>query len=312
MGIKRLFSAIGLFCLLFSLVLVANAAEESPHATVTPERFTQGLLWKLEKDGEIVGHIFGTIHLNDSRVTKISDNLRKLLDSSKSFSMESFPGDIDDPTIGMARFREVMVFEDGDQNLRKVVGDDLYQRVVKLLVNVGFSEEQVLQLKPWMAMHSISIQLDSKGEVLDSKLLEIADKEKKNMFRLESPGEMVSSFYAMPMDAQTSLLEDAVNNYPNLEKTLNQMLEAYLHEDLQAMIDISTNFVSKNPDKAKFKETYLKHAIYNRNVVMQHYMRAPLREGNAFITVGALHLYGDKGVLALLEQDGFKLTRMPL
>jgi len=35
-----------------------------------------------------------------------------------------------------------------------------------------------------------------------------------------------------------------------------------------------------------------------------------LRRGAAFVALGALHLYGDKGVLALLEEDGYRATRV--
>ena len=45
---------------------------------------------------------------------------------------------------------------------------------------------------------------------------------------------------------------------------------------------------------------------------MEHYMRKPMREKNTFIAVGALHLYGDQGVLALIEKDGYQVTRVPL
>jgi hypothetical protein len=35
-----------------------------------------------------------------------------------------------------------------------------------------------------------------------------------------------------------------------------------------------------------------------------------LRKGGAFVALGALHLYGKKGVLALLVEDGWKVTRI--
>jgi len=39
-------------------------------------------------------------------------------------------------------------------------------------------------------------------------------------------------------------------------------------------------------------------------------MQRELRRGNAFVALGALHLYGEKGVLALLEQDGWRARRV--
>jgi uncharacterized protein YbaP (TraB family) len=39
-------------------------------------------------------------------------------------------------------------------------------------------------------------------------------------------------------------------------------------------------------------------------------MQRELRRGTAFVAVGALHLYSDKGVLALLEADGYRAERV--
>jgi uncharacterized protein YbaP (TraB family) len=35
-----------------------------------------------------------------------------------------------------------------------------------------------------------------------------------------------------------------------------------------------------------------------------------LRKGRAFVALGVLHLYGPQGVLALLEQDRYRVTRI--
>ena len=45
---------------------------------------------------------------------------------------------------------------------------------------------------------------------------------------------------------------------------------------------------------------------------MEHYMRAPMRMKDTFIAVGAVHLYGEKGVLALMEKDGYTVSRVDI
>jgi len=44
--------------------------------------------------------------------------------------------------------------------------------------------------------------------------------------------------------------------------------------------------------------------------VMAFRMQRQLRRGAAFVALGALHLYGERGVLALLEQDGYHAARV--
>ena len=53
-----------------------------------------------------------------------------------------------------------------------------------------------------------------------------------------------------------------------------------------------------------------KRVLYDRSVVMAYRMQRELRRGGAFVSLGALHLHGSRGVLALLEQDGYRTARV--
>ena len=53
-----------------------------------------------------------------------------------------------------------------------------------------------------------------------------------------------------------------------------------------------------------------KHVIEDRTSSMHDWLFTPLREGRVFVAIGASHLGGDKGLLALLAQDGYRITRI--
>ena len=126
----------------------------------------------------------------------------------------------------------------------------------------------------------------------------------------------------MPMDSQVALLKSKIKHFPDIQETLDDMVVAYLNEDLQALMEASTNFVDKNNSVMnKHLEIYLKHSVYNRNHVMAHYMLLPFLygldrykgQGGTFVCIGALHLLGKKGVLYLLEnQYGFDIKRIKI
>jgi uncharacterized protein YbaP (TraB family) len=48
--------------------------------------------------------------------------------------------------------------------------------------------------------------------------------------------------------------------------------------------------------------------IDKRNLTMHERAMPLIDRGNAFIAVGALHLPGDKGLVELLRQSGYKVT----
>jgi uncharacterized protein YbaP (TraB family) len=55
-------------------------------------------------------------------------------------------------------------------------------------------------------------------------------------------------------------------------------------------------------------DKFMGYIVDQRNLTMLERMKSRLKEGNAFIAVGALHLPGERGLLKLLEQEGFKVT----
>ena len=45
-------------------------------------------------------------------------------------------------------------------------------------------------------------------------------------------------------------------------------------------------------------------------VARAHRLSMPLREGRAFVAVGADHLYGRDGILELIEREGYRVERI--
>jgi hypothetical protein len=64
------------------------------------------------------------------------------------------------------------------------------------------------------------------------------------------------------------------------------------------------------PEVAPHHAIMTKRVLHDRSVVMAYRMQRELRRGDAFVALGALHLYGPQGVLAHLEQDGYRAVRV--
>lgn len=275
-------------------------------------RFDEGLFWKIEKDGEYVGHIFGTLHMNDERIGTLHDKVSKVLDDSNSFAMEAFPSDhYWNPYQGGQLIKHDMVLPRGE-TLDQLVDEKTYARIEEVLSGLGMKPEFVKTLRPWAAMRSFAVRAKSNKMILDYALLDRAATQRKELFQVESIEEFIVTLQEMPIDAQIALLEFTVESYDDMYDIIEDMLNAYLRQDLKGMYEISTRFIPREPENEQWRKIYLKHVIEIRNIVMEHYMRKPMRLKNTFIAVGAVHLYGDKGVLALMEKDGYTVSRVEL
>ena len=293
----------------FAALVSAKESEEQ----MAPDPFDEGLFWKIEKDGEYVGHIFGTLHMNDARIRKLHDKVNQVLDESKSFAMEAFPSDhYWNPYQGGQLIKHDMVLP-RNESLEQYVGKDTYEEIERVLVDVlGMKPELVKTLRPWAAMRSFAIKAESSEVILDYALLERAAEQRKELYQVESIEEFIVTLQEMPIEAQVALLKFTVASYEDMRGIIDDMLDAYLEQDLKAMHTISTRFIPNGDDNEQWRKIYLRHVIEIRNIVMAHYMRKPMRLKDTFIAVGAVHLYGEKGVLALIEKDGYTVSRVEL
>ena len=281
--------------------------------------YTEGTFWEVSKDGEVLGHILGTIHMNDEKVTKLDKKVMDIFDNSVGYSIEAFPSShLWNPYHGFENIKKKMMFE--DKTLEDVAGKKTANDVFQILTKNGVSEEYATKIKPWAAMFSIAEKSKHSGPIIDHKLLDLASIQEKEIYQIESPEELLAAFYAMPMKSQVELLKSKIEHFPKIQETLDDMVDAYMKEDLQGLMDASTSFVDKSDyQKNKHLQVYLKHSVYIRNIVMAHYMNLPFLygldrykgQGGTFVCVGALHLLGEKGVLSLLEkQYGFEIKRI--
>jgi uncharacterized protein YbaP (TraB family) len=281
--------------------------------------YTKGIFWQVSKDGEVLGHIYGTIHMNDEKVTKLDKKVMDIFDNSVGYSIEAFPSShLWNPYHGFENIKSKMMFQ--DKTLADVAGEKTANDVFQILTKNGVNEKYATKIKPWAAMFSIAAKSKHSGPIVDHKLLDLASIQEKEIYQIESPEELLAAFYAMPMESQVELLKSKIKHFPKIQEALDDMVSAYMDEDLQSLMDASTSFVDKSDyKKNKHLQVYLKHSVYIRNIVMAHYMNLPFLygldrykgQGGTFVCVGALHLLGEKGVLNLLEkQYGFEIKRI--
>jgi len=102
------------------------------------------------------------------------------------------------------------------------------------------------------------------------------------------------------------LLKHSLTHRDELIELADRTLEAYLARDLSALWRLREEFVARHLEIAAHQAVMTKRVVHDRSVVMAFRMQRQLRRGDAFVALGALHLYGEKGVLALLQEDGYR------
>ena len=162
-------------------------------------------------------------------------------------------------------------------------------------------------MKPWAVLMALSAPRAGRGLFLDVALQYDATQRGKPTHGLETMQEQIAVFNGMSLDDQVVLLRDAVQNHALTQDAMEELTRAYLKRDLSALLAISEKH---RPADARVHAAMMERLLVRRNANMAERMRVRLKEGNAFIAVGALHLPGDTGLLRLLSAAGYRVTRI--
>jgi hypothetical protein len=231
--------------------------------------------------------------------------VRQRFATAKSLMLEFVPD-----AYSRERFLEAAMFLDR-QTLEEKIGPEDFERAVEHLGPIGLSREVVNKLKPWGVLLNLrNPKRADQGAPLDSQLVELARERRLPLHQIEGVEEQIFTFDEFPMESQVALLKHSLAHRDELAALAERTLEAYLAGDLAAIWRLREQFVGRHPQIAAHQAVMTKRVVHDRSVVMAFRMQRQLRRGDAFVALGALHLYGERGVLALLESDGYRAERV--
>jgi uncharacterized protein YbaP (TraB family) len=271
----------------------------APASIAGQARFDKGLLWKISPPHGEPSYLFGTMHSPDPRVIRLAPVVQAAFNQAASFTMELLIN-----ADGVATMAEAMFFPQG-QNLRTVLGPELYAQARQAIVDRGLSTRDLERKKPWVIVMILSTPRTELGVPLDMRLQLQATLQGKPTYGLETMSEQIAVFNDLPIADQVDLLRDALAVDAEVTRQFEALIQAYVNRDLaRLMAIVDEPKLQRSPAFTHMMERLLTQ----RNDVMLKRMRARLDEGNAFIAVGAAHLSGRDGLLPLLEKVGYHVS----
>ena len=140
--------------------------------------------------------------------------------------------------------------------------------------------------------------------LLDSHLQLLAQKQGMVIKGLETVDFQVEVLYGSSLEKQVEELMCVVDNFDDVVEMAEFVTAAYFSQDLDQLLDV-TNEEGEGPCASSPESN--DNLIYNRNANWVKAMPDIMRQAPTFFAVGAAHLCGDRGVLRLLEQAGYKI-----
>ena len=278
-----------------ALILVLFTA--IPASQVRGSEFRHGVLWEISKPGIPVSYLLGTIHSDDPRVTRLPPAVVQAFANSRSFT-----GELDMDSGSMEQTQKAMLLP-SDQSLAAMIGQERFRKCVTLMAEYGVPESIVNRMKPWAIALQLNMPKPTTDRFLDLTLYQQALKRGIPVYALETIPEQIAVFDKLPIEQQIMLLDEAMANYGDTSALIDTLIDLYLARDLAGLASINNDQMQKGDEDLAAKVE--QRLIVVRNQRMVERMQPRLRDGHAFIAVGALHLPGKDGILNLLEQQGY-------
>ena len=266
--------------------------------------FDRGRLFRIDRPGLAPSYVYGTLHSNDPRVVALPPAVVSALAASRAAAFESLLLEAD-----VATFLAAAHYEDG-RRLGDHVDPVTLERVRATLGIDGNDRLLIERAKPWAVLLMLAQSRNGGTASLDGILQAEARARRMAVLSLELPDEQVASLDAIPLASQVALLRWALDTQHARPAELEAATRAWLAGDLAGLRRLSLAPGRRDPRLAVHLRALLKHLITDRNVVMAHRLHLPLARGRVFVAVGALHLHGRDGLLALIREQGYSVTRV--
>lgn len=262
------------------------------------------LLWKISGNGlENPSYIYGTIHLLCADEAGLSDDMKEAIRNADEVYFEVDMDNVIEMLGAMGKMKM-----NGDTTLRDLLTETDYQKVKKFFAEKGgpLPFSMLETFKPMMAASTLeqgSLPCDNTA-MMEQVIMEEAKQYQKKINGLETIAYQAGILDSIPYRLQAEQLVAYIDKAANGEeenKEFETMFRAYKQQDLKKLEEM---LISSDAGIASFTDILL----YNRNRNWVAKLKDLLPRKSLVIAVGAGHLPGEKGVLNLLRQEGYKIT----
>jgi len=280
---------------------IAMACAAAAHAA---EARTFG--WKASGKGGVI-YLIGSIHVMTPDFYPLNPALEAAFKDADLLVEEVDMAEMLDPVAQMKILSRGML--PGDQSLDKLLSPATLALVRKATGDLGAAGGPLMRFKPWMLAVALQgMELQKAGfdpELgLDKHFYDAAIEAGKSVQGLETADYQISVFDGMTMEQQDRMLAQTLRELATELASVGKLADAWKIGDAATVERIVQAELKAEP------------LIYQRLLVDRNKNWLPKiealfgRSGRALVVVGAAHLVGPDGVVAMLRAKGYTVEQM--
>jgi uncharacterized protein YbaP (TraB family) len=262
--------------------------------------------WKVTSPQGAI-YLVGSVHLLTKDFYPLNPSLEQAYKDSNLLVEEVDIAEMMAPGAQMTTLMRGM--QPSSTPLDKVLSPSTMAALSKKSQEVGLPLEALKQFKPWMIALTLEAMEWQKAGFdqelgLDKHFYNQAQTDGKQVQGLETIEYQISRFDEMPIDLQDHLLAETLKSIDTEQASMSRMIEAWRAGDSAALERIVLKDLQQEPQ------------LYQRLLVERNKNWLPkldalfTRSSRALVVVGAAHLVGPDGLLAMFKAKGYKIEQL--
>lgn len=255
--------------------------------------------------------LYGTIHLGRAGSEPFNGPVFSALRQSSRVALEADPSDAKSTQQLARRLGQY----DGSDNLQRHISPELMARVKAFGERNGMALERIARFKPWLLANMV-VLTDVAGAGLDPSmgsemyLTGFARGMGLPVVEIEGLDSQLHLLAGLPEALQNAQLEQALAELDSGEAQAQskELFASWLKGDKTA-VDAIVAQMHREAEGKMFERYFVERLIDRRNRSMadkgENYLE---RSGNIFFAVGALHLFGDAGLIREFQRRGYRVV----
>ncbi|WP_343744987.1 TraB/GumN family protein [Chitinophaga sp.] len=260
----------------------------------------KSLLWKVTGKGlSAPSYLFGTMHLVCKNDLSFAPAVTNALQGAQTMCME-----IDLMSNNKDKLQSLIFNQADDYSLRKLFEPSQYAMVDQFFQDsLHFSLAPLDKAKPFMLTTLLMMkQVPCQNQDIaapDRELATLATTKNIPIATLETVESQMALFDSIPDKTEAEMIVRLVQDIKNNDKEARVMLDTWKQQDLDKLYKL----VIQSPDLKDYQDLML----FRRNAAWVPQLEQLMSKGPVFVAVGAAHLAGAKGLIALLRKEGYKV-----
>ena len=261
------------------------------------------LLWRIEGEGVTTSYMYGTMHIIEKDYYQFTDKMTEIIESSEAIIMEV--GGMPNPLKTLS----MMQLEEGD--IRDIFSDEEMKTIVeffdtRLNTNPDSFWAQYGEMKPFFILQAISQNyFEGETESYDLDIMALAGTNEIPLIGLETMEQQLGFFDVIPQEGMVAMIIESIENFDKEKKSTAKMMKIYSEQKVDKLIPM---IKKQSPEFMEFSDVFL----YDRNKAWIPKIKEEISDKKCFIAVGAAHLFGEGGLIDLLEKEGLTLTAVSI